>query len=372
MDDLFTQATVYANDYVRQWREGGGRVVGYNCVFAPLELFEAAGLLPYRIRALSNAQTDLADAHLSRFNCGFCRSCLQLGLNGAYDFLDGLIEINGCDHLRGAFENWQYVKPTPFFHYLKVPHIVIDDALDYFADQLVQLKANLEAHFAVTIADDALRAATARQARVRELLRRVYALRERERPGLTGAQTMALVLLGSTMPSEQFIALLEKELAAREHVVLPAPRARLLIGGAATDEVELLRELESLGALFVTDSLCYGARAFWPLTAPADGDPLRALAKLYLSNTLCPRMFEDYPSRRAFILAAAERARIDGAVFVHNKFCDVHGIENVLLRKHLEEQGIPVLLLEKEYGAHADRGRLKTRLQAFLERIGRP
>jgi len=30
-----------------------------------------------------------------------------------------------------------------------------------------------------------------------------------------------------------------------------------------------------------------------------------------------------------------------------------------------------VLLLEKEYAAAADLGRIKTRVQAFLERIGR-
>jgi tRNA G18 (ribose-2'-O)-methylase SpoU len=34
-----------------------------------------------------------------------------------------------------------------------------------------------------------------------------------------------------------------------------------------------------------------------------------------------------------------------------------------------EKKGVPVLQLEKEYGAKADIGRLKTRIQAFLERI---
>jgi benzoyl-CoA reductase/2-hydroxyglutaryl-CoA dehydratase subunit BcrC/BadD/HgdB len=54
---------------------------------------------------------------------------------------------------------------------------------------------------------------------------------------------------------------------------------------------------------------------------------------------------------------------------VHNKFCDLHGVDNVQLRLALEKEDIPVLLIEKEYGAKADIGRLKTRVQAFLERI---
>jgi benzoyl-CoA reductase/2-hydroxyglutaryl-CoA dehydratase subunit BcrC/BadD/HgdB len=36
----------------------------------------------------------------------------------------------------------------------------------------------------------------------------------------------------------------------------------------------------------------------------------------------------------------------------------------------LEKDGIPVLQLEKEYGAKADFGRIRTRVQAFLEKIG--
>ena len=36
---------------------------------------------------------------------------------------------------------------------------------------------------------------------------------------------------------------------------------------------------------------------------------------------------------------------------MHNKFCDVHGVDNVQLRLDLEKRGIRVLQLEKEYGA---------------------
>jgi len=55
---------------------------------------------------------------------------------------------------------------------------------------------------------------------------------------------------------------------------------------------------------------------------------------------------------------------------MHNKFCDIHGVDNVQLRMDLEKRGVPVLQLEKEYGAKADFGRIRTRVQAFLEKIG--
>jgi benzoyl-CoA reductase/2-hydroxyglutaryl-CoA dehydratase subunit BcrC/BadD/HgdB len=81
-------------------------------------------------------------------------------------------------------------------------------------------------------------------------------------------------------------------------------------------------------------------------------------------------MYKEYPRRRDLILETARRARVDGAIYLYNKFCDLHGVDSVLVRRDLEEAGIPVLVLEKEYSAKADIGRVKTRVQAFMERIG--
>ena len=50
--------------------------------------------------------------------------------------------------------------------------------------------------------------------------------------------------------------------------------------------------------------------------------------------------------------------------------CDLHGIDSVMLERDFEREGIPVLVLEREYDSLADAGRIKTRVQAFLERIG--
>jgi benzoyl-CoA reductase/2-hydroxyglutaryl-CoA dehydratase subunit BcrC/BadD/HgdB len=81
-------------------------------------------------------------------------------------------------------------------------------------------------------------------------------------------------------------------------------------------------------------------------------------------------MYDELPARLEHLFARVRDSAADGVVLVHNKFCDIHGIDNVMLRRRLEERGVPVLTLEKEYGAAADRGRMRTRVQAFLERIG--
>ena len=370
MIDLQSRASQIETDYVRRFREGGGKVVGYACVATPVEVMEAAGILPYRIKAFGHPDTSLGDSYLSRFNCRFCRSCLSLGLDGTYDFLDGLVETNGCDHLRGMFENWQYAKKLPYFHYLKVPHFVRDDALDYFTEEIALWRESLAQHFGVSVGDDAIWKAVEEQDRLQARLRELYALRAREVPALSGAEVLRIICTGSSMRASDFTSLLEELLREYSGKEVTGYRARLMLLGSATDEVDLVADIEEQGGLVVADALCYGSRSFWERKGKS-GDPIRFLAEKYLGNLFCPRMFTEYERRLRFILDRAKEAQVDGAVIVYNKFCDLHGVESAALRADLEKNGIPVLVLEKDYGSQSDTGRVKTRVQAFLERIGK-
>jgi benzoyl-CoA reductase subunit C len=365
---LARETEIY-NDYVKEWKDKGGKVVGYSCVATPVELIEAAGLLPYRIKALGNPDTELADGEMSLFNCSFCRACLQLGLDGTYDFLDGLIETNGCDHLRAMFENWQHQKNLDFFFYLKVPHFFRDDSLAYFEEELVLLKELMEKKFSTRVTDEALEEAMRGWETVREKWRELSTLRELDEPKVAGSEALALEVKGSSMRSEDFTRMLSRFIEERKNAAGTKPAARLMLCGPATDEVEWFEEIERLGAAVVADALCFGSRAFIA-TPKSDGSPMHRLAESYLSSIFCPRMYKEYSRRRDLILETARRARVNGAIYLYNKFCDLHGVDSVLVRRDLEEAGIPVLVLEKEYSAKADIGRVKTRVQAFMERIG--
>jgi len=52
------------------------------------------------------------------------------------------------------------------------------------------------------------------------------------------------------------------------------------------------------------------------------------------------------------------------------KFCDLWGVESAVLAQALRTAGLPVLRLEREY-ALGGAGPLRTRVQAFLESMGR-
>ena len=120
----------------------------------------------------------------------------------------------------------------------------------------------------------------------------------------------------------------------------------------------------------VTDTLCFGTRNVWNLT-DENADAFDAIVERYYNHEPCPRMAGEYPRRLAFVKEQIERAQVDGVVLEAIKFCDMHGTDNALIKHHLEQEGIPVIELERLYGPLADAGRIRTRVQAFLERIGR-
>ena len=103
----FAEATEsIMNPAVQAWLDQGGKVAGYFCSSVPEEILMAAGYLPFRIRGTGSENTELSDAFFSPINCSFPRHAFNLALKGEYAFLDALICINSCDHVRRVYDNW--------------------------------------------------------------------------------------------------------------------------------------------------------------------------------------------------------------------------------------------------------------------------
>lgn len=85
------------NVEVEEWKKTGNKVLGYWCSYIPPEIIHAAGALPYRLRGMGATGTDKADHDMSPVcNCSFPRAVLDLAHRGKYDFLDGILGMNGC------------------------------------------------------------------------------------------------------------------------------------------------------------------------------------------------------------------------------------------------------------------------------------
>jgi len=237
-------------------------------------------------------------------------------------------------------------------------------------DETQRLIKELEKHFGVEVTEEGLRNAIKVYNKTRKLLRKLYELREKDKVPITGTEALGIVITSTVMPKDDYNKQLERllgELDKREGI---AGKPRLMIVGSVNDDVELVRLVEDLGAVVVADSLCFGARCFWNLVEE-EGDPLHAIVNRYWEHIPCPRMFGEYSRRYSFVRDIAKSGKVDGVILENIRFCDLHGADNTLYGRDLEAEGIPTLRLERQYGPLADIGRLKTRVQAFLERIRR-
>jgi len=90
------------NRHVDDWKASGKPVIGYFCHYVPREVILAAGALPLRLRGAGSTDSAMGDAYLSGRLCTYVRHVMSLALEGHYDFLDGEISANTCDHVRRA------------------------------------------------------------------------------------------------------------------------------------------------------------------------------------------------------------------------------------------------------------------------------
>jgi len=358
------------NPEIRAWKDNGGKVVGFFCSTVPEELFTAAGLLPFRMRGTGSNSTELSDAFFSPINCSFPRHTLNQALMGEYDFLDGLVCINSCDHVRRIYDNWIRNLKTPFVQVMSLPRKVQEPQINWYYDEIELLRGQLAEHFGIDLSDERLKQAIALHNQVRALQKELYLLRKVDRPPITGAETLAVMVAGTAMPKARYKELLEElleELRGAEGRT--GYRARLMILGSELDDPGYIQTIEEQGGLVVVDSTCFGSRLMWRPVNEDEPDPIRALASYYIyDRPSCPRMYGDQPRRIDYTRELAREFRVDGIIGERLLFCDMWVVEHYMTDHDLKQDGIPFMKLDREY-VLSGTGQLKTRIQAFLETI---
>lgn len=357
------------NQAVQGHKEGGGRVIGFICSYLPEEIIHAAGMLPYRISPTGCSETADADAYLSRLNCTFARGCLQFAMEGKFDFLDGLVGINPCDHIRRLWDLWRLKGGAPpYTRMLSLPHRTGEGAVKWYLEEVAGFKDSLEESFGVKITDEKLRASIRLYNKTRELVKSIYALRERQKPPISASDLLAVMVAVMHTPKELCNDLLAKLLSELEAGPgIGDYKARLMVAGGECDNPEFMRVIEDLGGLVVADSLCFGSRYF-SAPVPTEGDPLLSLVTAYLQRPLCASMVGGQQERLDYILEQVKRYRVDGIIFQKLRWCDLWGGERFFVAQSLKKAGVPLLDVEREYWLSGAE-QLKTRVQAFLEVI---
>lgn len=358
------------NKLIEEAREGGMIPVGYACSMVPEVLLSIGKLFPVRLRSPHVAGTEMADVYLSSVICSLTRSLLEFVLEDRYDFLQGFVFTASCDHLRRLNDNIQYCSRPNFIHLLDIPHKYTDDALAWTVEELKCFASRLEEHFGINADEECVWGAIIEREALNATLRQIGEMRKRQFPPFSGAEYHRLITATQVVPPKAALALAREFLKEAERSEEGMEyRARVMVVGGNLDDPLFTEIIESQGALVVADRYCTGS---FPALEPyaLEGDPFNILARRILLNTHCPRMMEGFTSRFSYITNIAKQYSADGVIIESIKFCDTWGVETSALVTRLREAGIPVLRIEREYQLSGE-GQLRTRVQAFIESMGK-
>ena len=121
--------------------------------------------------------------------------------------------------------------------------------------------------------------------------------------------------------------------------------------------------------MIVAEESCVGERGTRNLVNDK-GDTVDALIGNLVDRYLridCA-IFTPNAERLDHIREMTARYKADGVILYGLQFCTPYLVEALGIEKELERQGIPAIRIETDY-SQEDVGQLKTRIQAFIERI---
>lgn len=350
----------------KELKRQGRRIIGTVDGSFPEEVIYAAGMIPWRITGAWHENVALAHTHRSVDTDDYSNHIFQSLLEGKLDFLDGLVISCEYDDIRRLRDNWDYVGKTPFTHLLYVPCKDTEITRRAFTESITDFVGNFEQFFHVKVSESSLRKAIQVYNKWRTLLMRVYELRKKEVPPISGSEALKLVTASFVTPKDEFNQELEALIPYLEQRKAPVKhlQPRLLVSGDKLDNPAYLELIEDTGSLVAMDDLDTGSRYFWGLTS-LDKAPLGALIERYISRPPSP-LIADWPKYVEQAIVWTKEYNITGVLNLPHLHALSRQMVTPFFRDKLTEAGIPVMSFKIDYHL-ANAEQLKTRIGAFIE-----
>ncbi len=355
------------NNVVKEWKNQGRRILGYFELGIPEEIIHAANMLPFRVSGDNDSIPMLGiEGYFLPNSSSIPRTAFQLVLDGKYDFLDGLTVSIVNEASRRIYDNWLAYKPLPYMDTIYLPLKRTEDALQMYQADLEDWRSRVSEFRGARIIDRDLQRAIQVYNKGRDLMQKLYLLRQQDKPPVTGAESLEIIKSATRLPREQFNQLLEELLDEIQHTHREIKKEkRLMILGSTLHNSTWIKGIEENNAIVVTDEIDAGTRYFWG-KVNVDLPPMEALARYYIfERPPGPRI---WPSGERFkhIFDMVKKYNVDGVISEIVRFDAEYGHDKIALKKEMDKRGIPILELDLEYGEGNSEG-TKTRIEAFLE-----
>ena len=378
MDDL-ELLTEYSL-FLKEKKQEGKKVIGFIAHDnIPEELLDAAGFIPMRMIFAGN--DDLMNAshdYLPPSTCAFAQSSIGLfSLKPSefnfLDLLDYFIISNHCvsDICASEIISKYFNIPRLKFY---ISYTKNNNSLRYFKLELMDLKQQLEKIKGSEILSENLRESIIKYNDFKKKLLEINSL------NIKGSQKLR-IFQKALLIGPEFLSELE-DLLKRFRDISPQESKKskdLIITGCSIFINDYLIDLiEASGGNIVFFDTWIGnsylAQTFDDEKLKLDEEPLDLLVHRFKNNIYGDHSVPNYLENK---ISQIEKVYQDykqktgkklGVINHIIKFCDHISIMSAHFKNQLQEKGIRVLNLERDY-SRANRGQLSTRIEAFMEMI---
>ena len=370
------------NELVQQAKDEGMHPIAYTCYHMPEVVLNVDNCFSVRLRAPKTGSFDIASYYMSNYTCEYCRALVERAIEGGYNFLDAIAGVDACAEMNRCMENIELVAAPDmpnkkmFVTHCDIPYKVKDYTLKHYVTQIRNRFLNVLAEtYGVDTSDEALRKAVAEHNEVCKIITEIGDMRKLENPPITGYEFHVLNLVTYCCPKGKILPYLKETLAEikkRKVDAKPWYRCRVALIGSEIDDPDLIRLIESCGALVVADRYCYGSFPGRQEIVLTDGeDALTQVCRWYLQHTECPRQsaLHRVQYRNDHVAQLVHDFKADGAIYEQMKFCTYWSYERVIANQVMpRDYGIHILSIDRPYIA-GQSGQLRTRVQAFVESL---
>jgi benzoyl-CoA reductase/2-hydroxyglutaryl-CoA dehydratase subunit BcrC/BadD/HgdB len=369
---------------IRAAKEEGKKVIGYTCLFAPIELILAADAIPVRVNSGWYDAAKLGDRVVPVEVCPMVRSTIgakMIALSPYLELSDALISVLTCDGMTKLGEILSDYKPV---WAMTLPRAKdSEQSRRLWSEEIKAVKGQIEALTGNKISRKQLKPAIALTQKATKSFRRLQELRKGS-PVIMGRDAMLVNqtymwdnIERWTEKTEALCDELEKR-AGQKKWACPPDTPRVMVTGTPMIwpdnwKVPTLIEEANPQGVLVADELCSGERLLYDPVGVDEwsmSDMLNAIAERYLMASTCPCFTskDGNEDRINWMLNKIKEWKIQGVIYYVTRGCILYAMEYTRVKKVLDSIGVPVYYLDTEY-TREDVGQMKTRVEAFLEML---
>lgn len=356
----------------------GRKVIGTFCVFVPEEIVLALNAVCVGLCAGAELGFEAAEEYIPRNTCSLIKSAFGFKLAKVCPYIEAtdlIVGENTCDGKKKAYES--YGDLVGNLYVMDLPQTKSEAGKALLKAEYLKFAEKLEELTGVKLTVENLKQGIETVNAKRQAMHRLSQLRAANPVPISGLDMLLANQVYFYDNPERFTASINaicdelEERIANGVGVFPKGTPRILLSGCpmAVPNWKVPGIIETSGAIMVGEEMCTGERGFRNLTddgADTVDELMDKIVDRYFEIDCA--VFTPNKKRYDHIKEMVQKYKADGVLHYSIQFCQPYQIEAMSVEKNLEKEGIPVLTIDTDY-SQEDVGQLKTRIEAFIERI---